>query len=206
MLTTWSKLYTSQIRKGDSYAVHRPAISIWIIGEAHFGDGSWLHVFEAHCCRTGHTLSPNFLILTIELEVFRNLKKGPDWDSVGPGLRKWLTLLAEGDTLDPEDLPESMADADVQEALEIMSTFKLQDRERILYDSRQDYEWTRNAEIAEAIQEGEKKGMQEGEKKGRADGERDKALSAARNLKRLGVATAVIAEATGLSTVEIEEL
>jgi predicted transposase/invertase (TIGR01784 family) len=99
---------------------------------------------------------------------------------------------------------------------------ELPDRERILYDSRQDYEWTRNAEIAEAIQEGEKKGMQEGEKKGmqegekkgmqegekkgRADGERDKALSAARNLKRLGVATAVIAEATGLSTVEIEEL
>ncbi len=62
MLSTWAKLYTSQIRKGDSYAVHRPAISIWIIGEAHFGDGSWLHVFEAHCCRTGHTLSPNFLI------------------------------------------------------------------------------------------------------------------------------------------------
>jgi hypothetical protein len=146
MLSTWARLYTSQIGRGGSYAHHRPAISIWIIGEAHFGDGSWFHVFEAHCRRTGHTLSPNFLILTIELEVFRSLKQGSEWDGVGPGLRKWLTLLAEGETLDPEHLPESMADADVREALQIMSTFKLQDRERILYDSRQDYEWARNAE------------------------------------------------------------
>ncbi|MFZ4616998.1 MAG: hypothetical protein ACOYM2_12485, partial [Rectinemataceae bacterium] len=68
--------------------------------------------------------------------------------------------------------------------------------------SRQDYEWTRNAEMAEAIQEGEKKG----EIKGRADGERAKALSDARNLKRLGVATAVIAEATGLPETEVEKL
>ncbi len=146
------------------------------------------------------------------------MKKGPDWDSVGPGLRKWLTLLAEGDTLDPEHLPESMADADVREALEIMSTFKLQDRERILYDSRQDYEWTRNAEMAEAKQEGMKEGVKEGvkigekegeakgEKKGRADGEREKALSDARNLKRLGVSTAIIAEATGVPQTEVEEL
>jgi predicted transposase/invertase (TIGR01784 family) len=94
----------------------------------------------------------------------------------------------------------------VREALEIMSTFKLQDRERILYDSRQDYEWTRNAEMAEAIQEGMKEGMKEGEKKGRADGELDKALSDARNLKRLGVSTAIIAEATGVPQTEVEEL
>jgi predicted transposase/invertase (TIGR01784 family) len=194
MLTTWSKLYTSQIGRGDSYALHRPAISIWIIGAAHFGDGSWLHVFEAHCRRTGHTLSPNFLILTIELEVFRSLKQGSEWDSVGLGLRKWLTLLAEGETLDPEHLPESMADADVREALQIMSTFKLQDRERILYDSRQDYEWARNAEMAEAKQEGLK------------EGERAKALSDAKNFKRLGVSTAIIVEATGLSQPEVEGL
>ena len=103
MLSTWARLYTSQIGRGGSYAHHRPAISIWIIGEAHFGDGSWFHVFEAHCRRTGHTL-------------------------------------------DPEHLPESMADAGVREVLEIMATFK-----------------------------------------------------------RLGVATAVIAEATGLSATMIEE-
>ncbi|MFZ4618597.1 MAG: hypothetical protein ACOYM2_20730, partial [Rectinemataceae bacterium] len=93
---------------------------------------------------------------------------------------------------------ESMADADVREALQIMSTFKLQDRERILYDSRQDYEWTRNAEMAEAKQEGLKEGLEEGE--------RAKALSDARNFKRLGVSTAIIVEATGLSQPEVEGL
>jgi predicted transposase/invertase (TIGR01784 family) len=91
-----------------------------------------------------------------------------------------------------------MADDDVREALQIMSTFKLQDRERILYDSRQDYEWTRNAEMAEAKQEGLKEGLKEGE--------RAKAFSDARNFKRLGVSTAIIAEATGLPETEVEEL
>jgi predicted transposase/invertase (TIGR01784 family) len=51
-----------------------------------------------------------------------------------------------------------------------------------------------------------KEGMKEGEKKGRADGELDKALSDARNLKRLGVSTAIIAEATGVPQTEVEEL
>ena len=35
--------------------------------------------------RIGHTLSSNFLILTIELEVFRSLKKGSRRDSVALG-------------------------------------------------------------------------------------------------------------------------
>jgi hypothetical protein len=86
----------------------------------------------------------------IELEVFRGLKKGPEWDNFGLGLRKWLTLLAEGDKLDPEDLPVVMADGDVREALEIKASFTLQDRERYLYERRQDFEWSRNAEMAEA--------------------------------------------------------
>ena len=48
--------------------------------------------------------------------------------------------------------------------------------------------------------------MEEGLEKGRAEGRAQGTIETARNFKRLGVAPATIAEATGLSMSEIERL
>ena len=56
------------------------------------------------------------------------------------------------------------------------------------------------------ISTAEKKGREEGREKGREEGAREANLNNARNLKKLGVATDIISQATGLSKEEIEKL
>jgi hypothetical protein len=45
-------------------------------------------------------------------------------------LAKWLTLLTEGESLEPGDLPGSLADADLREALETMAEFTVKEKEK----------------------------------------------------------------------------
>ncbi|WP_373176661.1 hypothetical protein [Bacteroides eggerthii] len=56
--------------------------------------------------------------------------------------------------------------------------------------------------IATAEHKGEEKGLEKGLKQGRAE----ERIENARNLKKLGVATAIISQATGLSAEEIDSL
>jgi predicted transposase/invertase (TIGR01784 family) len=59
---------------------------------------------------------------------------------------------------------------------------------------------------AEGLAEGKAEGLAEGKAEGLAEGEAKRQAEIARNLKRLGVDHATIAQATGLSVAEIEKL
>ncbi len=59
---------------------------------------------------------------------------------------------------------------------------------------------------AEGLAEGRAEGLAEGLEKGRAEGVKEASLNAARNFKKLGVASDIISQATGLSIEEIENL
>ena len=61
---------------------------------------------------------------------------------------------------------------------------------------------TTEADIRIAINSAEKRGLEQG----RAEGEAQKALAIAKNLKAAGMSSQAIAQATGLSLEEIEEL
>ena len=60
--------------------------------------------------------------------------------------------------------------------------------------------------IATAEHKGEEKGMEKGLKHGRAEGRAEERIENARNFKKLGVATDIISQATGLSAEEIGSL
>ena len=193
MLDNWAHLYAGQLARGDAYEAHRQVISLWVIRQEHFRDGRWLHVFEARDLVSNRVLSPSFLIITLELDAWSRLRKEDGRAIVeGEGLEKWLTLLTEGGSLDPGDLPGSLADADLREALEAMAEFTVKEKERYLYQRRLDFERSRLSEMNEARAEG------------KAEGERRKALDTARRLKGMGMEIAKIAEATGLSMEEVE--
>jgi hypothetical protein len=50
MLHNWTQLYQRQLAEGQEYHEHVPALAVWILDEALFQDGRWLHVFR---CRDG---------------------------------------------------------------------------------------------------------------------------------------------------------
>ena len=58
----------------------------------------------------------------------------------------------------------------------------------------------------EGLEEGLEKGREEGRKEGREEGMKEERISNAKNFKRLGVPSHVIAQATGLTEEEIEQL
>jgi len=60
--------------------------------------------------------------------------------------------------------------------------------------------------MATARQEGREEGLKEGEEIGRKEGREEAILQNARNLKQLGVSITIIAQATGLSEEEIQQL
>ena len=66
--------------------------------------------------------------------------------------------MTEGGSLDPGDLPGSLADADLREALEAMAEFTVKEKERYLYQRRLDFERSRLSELNEARTEGKAEG------------------------------------------------
>ena len=68
MLDNWARLYAGQLGRGKSYARHRPAISIWILGHSLFAGSEWLHPIEVIDRGTSLPFGDGFLILALELE------------------------------------------------------------------------------------------------------------------------------------------
>ena len=60
--------------------------------------------------------------------------------------------------------------------------------------------------FAQGVERGIERGIEQGIERGLADGLHQKALEAASNLKRLGIAIDVIAQATGLSAEDVAML
>ena len=74
------------------------------------------------------------------------------------------------------------------------------------YDYDVDIEVQREEASKLAFAQGVERGIEQGIERGLADGLHQKALEAASNLKRLGIAIDVIAQATGLSVEDVAML
>lgn len=115
-----------------------------------------------------------------------------------PGLDRWLALFRYGQDLEPGTPEFGRLDGDIKEAADIMEGFTRSQKARYTYEKRM--EWLGRMESMK--QAGRAEGLVEGKTEGKAE----KAREAASNLKRLGVAPTIIAEATGLSLEEVAGL
>ncbi|MGH2623127.1 MAG: PD-(D/E)XK nuclease family transposase, partial [Sphingobacterium sp.] len=104
-----------------------------------------------------------------------------------------------------------------QKLFEIAEYSKLNEEDRKMYDVSLKRKWDAESIRTTAIQEQEKarqkglkegreEGREEGRKEGLAEGVRKKAIEMALKFKKMGVSIADIAEGTGLSIKEIENL
>ena len=94
--------------------------------------------------------------------------------------------------------------------LEVADVSSLNEEEKAQYHrALKNYRDYHNV-MATARQEGREEGLKEGEeigrKEGREEGRKEIILQNARNLKQLGVSMTIIAQATGLSEEEIQQL
>jgi predicted transposase/invertase (TIGR01784 family) len=114
---------------------------------------------------------------------------------------KWLYFLKNLPSL--EHIPAILKKEKVfQKAFQIAELAAMPETERWQYEHNLDHYWAYLGTIRFASMEG----RAEGEAKGRAEGEAKKSAEIARNLKREGLSTALIAKTTGLNETEIEQL
>ena len=90
--------------------------------------------------------------------------------------------------------------------LEVADVSSLNEEEKAQYHrALKNYRDYHNV-MATARQEGREEGLKDGEEIGRKEGREEAILQNARNLKQLGVSITIIAQATGLSEEEIQQL
>lgn len=101
-------------------------------------------------------------------------------------------------------MPDALKEQVFSRLEELAAVANLSLEDRIAYDKALDrYRVSRIVE-EDAREAGWKKGLAEGRAEGRAEGQAKEKVAIARNLKSLGLSTAQIAQATGLTEEEVE--
>lgn len=211
-LAYWSKLYLEQFKSGNDYKKAAKTICIWIL------DGEVYDFNEYHSQwflsekNNGRTSYFNEIeIHVIELKKFRkeniiNPKKKEFW--------LWFIDYTKKEMVDVSYSLEEIRKAKAEYEKMIEGNEAIQHlllREELA-------EWDRNSMRAEArreglaegkregLEEGKREGLEKGMEEGRKEGEREAKLETARKLLDKGIDIEIIADVTGLSVEELEEL
>ena len=117
---------------------------------------------------------------------------------------RWLYLIKNMKML--KRMPFKAQRAVWDKLLEVADVSSLNEEEKAQYHrALKNYRDYHNV-MATARQEGREEGLKDGEEIGRKEGREEAILQNARNLKQLGVSMTIIAQATGLSEEEIQQL
>ena len=156
---------------------------------------------------THEQFSDKMRYIFLQLPLFTKEESECDTD-----FERWIYVLKNMETL--QRLPFKARNAVFQKLEEIVDIAAMSKEDRMKYDeSIKVYrdrlaiiEYERRKGLAEGLAKGEAKGEAKGIAKGIAKGERNKQIEIACNLKRMGLATETIAQATGLTPEAIEQL
>ena len=144
---------------------------------------------------THEQFSDKMRYIFLQLPLFTKEESECDTD-----FERWIYVLKNMETL--QRLPFKARNAVFQKLEEIVDIAAMSKEDRMKYDESIKVYRDRLA----IIEYERRKGLAEGEAKGIAKGERNKQIEIACNLKRMGLATEAIAQATGLAPEAIEQL
>ena len=165
------------------YSSLKPVYTLNILGYAHFADDDALRVFTLH----DRKRDKSFIIEYITLAYFELNKTNVETVNQ----RHWQTYFKTGSA--PEDAP-----AYIRKASQIVEFDNLEPEEREMIDQLEKAQEVYKSTIHTAYLDGKTEGEAKGEAK--------KMIEIARNLLKMGIATEVVADATGLSPNEIKKL
>lgn len=148
---------------------------------------------------THEQFSDKMRYIFLQLPLFTKEESECDTD-----FERWIYVLKNMETL--QRLPFKARNAVFQKLEEIVDIAAMSKEDRMKYDESIKVYRDRLAIIEYERRKGLAEGLAKGEAKGIAKGERNKQIEIACNLKRMGLATEAIAQATGLTPEAIEQL
>ena len=207
------KMFVESIKAGEQYENLKKTITINLLNFSFLQTERYHSSFHLYEDRDKTQMLTDIIeIHFIEYPKFRKITK----DLQNP-LHRWLLFLEE--KLAEDQLEELIGMDPVIKKAEDRLEWLSGDEETIrLYEAREFSKYERNSIISsakqtgreegmqEGLQEGLKEGLKEGMKTGIKEGERKAAKEIAQNLLSMGIDPAKVAQATGLSQQEVEQL
>ncbi|MEM7659458.1 MAG: Rpn family recombination-promoting nuclease/putative transposase [Bacteroidota bacterium] len=186
-----SKSYVDQISRGEFYDKLKPAIFIGILEFSHTQNPHFLSRHRILDIETGEQCIRDIEFNFIELPKFT--KKREEITSL---VEKWVYFIKEADNL--EVWPEHLEDDGLKSAYEEANIQTWTKEELNAYDYASMREQDERGRMSLAVERAE----DQGEKRGT----RNAQLKIAKNLLSLGLAVEVVAQNTGLSIEEVQQL
>jgi predicted transposase/invertase (TIGR01784 family) len=121
---------------------------------------------------------------------------------IGKAVERWTYFLKHGESLDDENLPQSLRTPEMEKAVKQLRLFSLDEHQRESYEVRLKAMRDEKASLAAEFQKGEEIGIRKGEEIGIKKG----MVEAARNMIQEGMDTSLIMKLTGLSPKEVEKI
>ena len=155
---------------------------------------------------------------TIELSKFATMPEQTETSEqlqlllpqVKTALDRWAAFLSRYYLFKSDQLPEAMNRPEVKKAFNTLEEMRLSKEEREIYENH--LKWFRDEASAlekkgeESFKEGLEQGFQEGLEKGIEKGRVEEKLTMAKALLQRGVEVPIVAEASGLSPEELQQL
>lgn len=176
------------IGKGNDYLYHGQNIFVGV----HTGDRLEVSTKEKNAIvhKLPAQIFPEYFL--IRVNEFNQVAVTP--------LEEWIEYLKSG-TIRPDTKAPGL-----EEARKKLAYYNMTKEDRHAYDEHINAVMIQNDVLDGAKLEGRMEGLAEGRMEGLAEGERKKQLEVAGNLKKMGLSSEMIMQATGISVEEIEKL
>ena len=189
----WSKMYESQLTKGQDYDSLSRTICINILDFKYLKNDNFHNCYRLKEKNTNEELTDVMELHFIEIPKLRKLENS---EEVSDMLEAWITFI-ERPTSEIIDRLE-MTSSEIKEAKEELIRLSGNDKERERFERRFESLLEQNSLLANAERKGMQKGIQEGIQKEK--------IEIARNLIKNGLDDKLILNSTGLSIDEINKL
>ncbi|MBX4259992.1 Rpn family recombination-promoting nuclease/putative transposase [Clostridium estertheticum] len=193
----WSKMYTSQIKPGDTYDKLKKCVTINIVDFKCTPIKKLYSSYHLTEDKTGYRLTD--IIEVHFLEIPKLFDKDIDRDENDP-IVQWMEFLDAKSKGSMEMLAQK--NKDIKKAYGLLQIISKDQKARMLYEARQ-------AEISDQltrIKSAEEKGIKKGIEQGIEQGEYKKAIENATNFLKLGISEEIVAKGSGLPLEKIIEL
>ena len=148
VLFYWSKFHPQQLREGENYQTLRPTISICFVNQTVFPDVPDHHlVFHLREAKHGVVWTDDLEIHLIELPKFTKTA-----EQLSSALDRWCYFLRHGAGLDLDCLPPSLDHPMIRRAMEVLTVFTQDERERAAYEQRVKFQRDQSSLLQEATE------------------------------------------------------
>lgn len=193
------KMYTDQLKAGESYNKLKKCIHVGILDFIHFPDDDRCYRKIIFCDEdTGEEYTDLLEIHVLEL------KKLQEKEQNESGIIRWMRFLGAKSRREFEKMAKE--DSYIDEAYEMLKHMSADEKKRLEYEAREKAIRDYNSQMQASREEGIAIGEERGEERGKRIGEQRKAANIITNMLRKGKSPEEIADMTGESLEEVLEI